>query len=297
MVTVVDQRGVTLSSLSEGAPGAMAGGHLRVKKEVEEYLTRKVAEVLDRSFGPGQAIVSIDVALNFDEIRRTTQDVVPVGASGRDATGVVVHKREVVQRQSRPSTLRVVDGEPNSGRKEDGQFNSTLETNYEVSRHVEQVVTSPGGIRRVSIGVVLPRAVGKDLALQIQNLVAMAAGLDVQRGDAIVVHTLDQILGEARPSASLPEGLPGPDVVSKRAATAPGPFEFAGTWRAWGPLVATAVLGLILGLMLAFVLRNGSRGRTGGVGEENESRRWALLSEIKGWIHEEKPVRAGEAKT
>jgi hypothetical protein len=49
--------------------------------------------------------------------------------------------------------------------------------------------------------------------------------------------------------------------------------------------------------MLAFVLRNGSRGRTGGVGEENESRRRALLSEIKGWIQEEKPVRAGEAKT
>ncbi|TMG74331.1 MAG: flagellar M-ring protein FliF, partial [Betaproteobacteria bacterium] len=111
MVTVVDQRGVTLSYASDGVPGAMAGGHLQVKKEVEEYLTRKVTEVLDRSFGPGQAIVSIDVALNFDEIRRTPQDVIPAASSGRDPTGVMVHKREVVQRQSRPSTLRTVDGE------------------------------------------------------------------------------------------------------------------------------------------------------------------------------------------
>ena len=300
MVTVVDQRGVTLSSLSDGAPGATAGGHLRMKKEVEEYLTRKVTEVLDRSFGPGQAIVSIDVVLNFDDIRRTTQDVIPAGGSVREQAGVVVHRREVMQRQSRPSTFRTVEGEASNGRREDGQFNSTLETNYEVSRRVEQVVTSPGSVQRVSVGVVLPRAVGKDLAAGIESLVAMAAGLDARRGDAIVVQTLDQILlSESRSSASPPESLPGPDVVSKRAAAAPGPglFDFAGIWQAWGPFAGTAGLGLILGLTLAFLLRKGSRERTSGVGKEKESRRRALLSEIKEWIHEEKPARAGEAKT
>ncbi len=71
MVTVVDQRGVALSSTLDGTPAAAVAGQLRMKKEVEEYLTRKVAEVLDRTFGPGQAIVSIDVALNSDEIRLT----------------------------------------------------------------------------------------------------------------------------------------------------------------------------------------------------------------------------------
>jgi len=300
MVTVVDQRGVTLSSVYDGMPGATAGGHLRMKKEVEEYLTRKVTEVLDRSFGPGQAIVSIDVALNFDEIRRTTQDVVPAGSSGRDPTGVMVHKREVVQRQSRPSTLRTVDGEAGNGRREDGQFNSTLETNYEVSRRVEQVVTSPGSVQRVSVGVVLPRAVGKDLAAKIESLVSMAAGLDERRGDAIVVQTLDQILSsEPRSPASPPEGLPGQDVVSKRAAAAPGPgpFDFAGTWQTWGPLAGTTALGLVLGLTLAFTLRKGSRARAGGAGKEKDSRRQALLTEINGWLHEEKPVRADGAKT
>ncbi len=269
MVTVVDQRGVTLSSVSDGVPGAMAGGHLQMKKEVEEYLTRKVTEVLDRSFGPGQAIVSIDVALNFDEIRRTTQ-------------------------------VRTVDGEAGNGRREDGQFNSTLETNYEVSRRVEQVVTSPGSVQRVSVGVVLPRAVGKDLAARIESLVSMAAGLDERRGDAIVVQTLDQILSsESRSPASSLEGSPGPDIVSKRAAATPGPgpFDFAGTWQTWGPLVGTAVFGLILGSTLAFMLRKGSRARTGGAGKEKESRRQALLTEINGWLHEEKPVRADGAKT
>src|SRR5262245_58973820 len=193
MVTVVDQRGVTLSAAADATP-AMAGGQLRVKKEVEEYLTRKVAEVLDRSFGPGQAIVSIDVALNSDEIRLTKQEVVPAAGSDRQqAAGVLVHRREAVQRQTRPApSLRVADGEAAAAR-EDGNLNSTVETNYEVSRRVEQIVTSPGSIRRVSVGIVLPRSVGRDVAEQIERLVTMAAGLEIERrGDAIAVHSLDQ---------------------------------------------------------------------------------------------------------
>ncbi|TMG74311.1 MAG: hypothetical protein E6H75_12165 [Betaproteobacteria bacterium] len=126
----------------------------------------------------------------------------------------------------------------------------------------------------------------------------MAAGLDERRGDAIVVQTLDQILsGESRSPASSSEGLPGPDVVSKRASTAPGPgpFDFAGTWQTWAPFVGTAVFGFILGSMLAFMLRKGSRAHP--VGKEKESRRQALLTEINGWLHKEKPLRADEAKT
>src|SRR5262249_11483575 len=181
MVTVVDQRGVTLSAAGETAPAA-AGGQLRVKKEVEEYLTRKVAEVLDRTFGPGQAIVTIDVALNSDEIRLTKQDVVPApGSERQQAAGVLVHRREALQRQTRSApALRVADAEAAAAR-EDGQYNSTVETNFEVSRRVEQIVTSPGSIRRVSVGIVLPRSVGRDVAEQIERLVTMAAGLQIER--------------------------------------------------------------------------------------------------------------------
>jgi flagellar M-ring protein FliF len=279
MVTVVDQRGVALSSTLDGTPAAAVAGQLRMKKEVEEYLTRKVAEVLDRTFGPGQAIVSIDVALNSDEIRLTKQEVIPAGA-GREQAGVLVHKREVVQRQSRPSTLRVADGEAVNGRREDGQFNSTLETNYEVSRRVEQIVTSPGSIRRVSVGIVLPRSVGKSVADQIEKLVIMAAGLEIEgRGDAIAVHSLDQALpAEARATVQGPETGPlsGSGSIAGHEALHPGPTATL--------LAAAAALGLLLGAALMLLLRRNGRESAG-----ERRRRESLLAEINESLREARP--------
>src|SRR5262245_6006172 len=253
MVTVVDQRGVTLSVAQEGTPAA--AGQLRTKKEVEEYLTRKVAEVLDRTFGPGQAIVSIDVALNADEIRLTKQEVIPASGGGaQPAAGVVVHRREGVQRQTRPASgsLKVADTEAASAR-EDGQYNSTLETSYEVSRRVEQIVTSPGGIRRISVGIVLPRSVGHEVAGQIEKLVTMAAGLEIEgRGDAIAVHSLDQALpAQAQAAPAAPE-VPPVSAAQPRAV----PDLPAHTW-----LAAAALLGLLLGLVIALAFRRSPRER------------------------------------
>src|SRR5262249_55997030 len=115
-----------------------------VKKEVEEYLTRKVAEVLDRRSGRGQAIVTIDVALTSDEIRLTKQEVVPApGSERQQAAGVLVHRREALQRQTRSApALRVADAEAAAGR-EDGQYNSTVETTFHVSRLLPHTPTSP----------------------------------------------------------------------------------------------------------------------------------------------------------
>ena len=79
-VVVTDQRGITLSgALDIGAGGAMTGGRLQMKRDTEQYVTRKVVELLDRAFGPGQAMVSVDVTLNFDEVTRTVQDLRPAG--------------------------------------------------------------------------------------------------------------------------------------------------------------------------------------------------------------------------
>jgi len=49
-----------------------------MKREIEDYVSHKVAKLLDSAYGPGQAIVSVDVTLNFDEIKRTVQDLLPV---------------------------------------------------------------------------------------------------------------------------------------------------------------------------------------------------------------------------
>src|SRR5258708_34194526 len=60
----------------------------------------KVLQVLERACGPGQAIASVDVALNLDQVRVTTEDVLPakLRASGDiPPTGVVVRERQVLR--------------------------------------------------------------------------------------------------------------------------------------------------------------------------------------------------------
>ena len=122
-VVVTDQHGLTLSSSDALTVGGATGeGRLTMKREVEEYVTRKIVALLDRTYGPGRAIVSVDATLNFDEVRRTVQDLLPPTAQGnvrrrRQTTGgglAAEHDRGCVGAPSR----RLVSATPGAGSSE-----------------------------------------------------------------------------------------------------------------------------------------------------------------------------------
>src|SRR5262249_10524727 len=76
-VTVLDQQGVALSRVADERDDAGGiSGRLELKKSTEVYLAKKAIEVLDRTFGPGQAIVSVDVTLSQDQVKTTREDVI-----------------------------------------------------------------------------------------------------------------------------------------------------------------------------------------------------------------------------
>jgi flagellar M-ring protein FliF len=173
-VTIVDQYGKTLSAVSEGEKGAeTVTSRLQKKKEVEAYLTEKTARVLERTFGPGKAIVSIDVTLNFDQSKTTREEVIP----GSGEIGGVVRKRESRFQQEKGKDKQKGGGEVNT------------EVEYRLGRSVAQIVSTPGDIERLSVGVLVPASTSAQQLQQIEDLVAMAVGLDAQRGDAIAVHS------------------------------------------------------------------------------------------------------------
>ncbi|HYF20761.1 MAG TPA: flagellar basal-body MS-ring/collar protein FliF, partial [Ramlibacter sp.] len=91
-VTVVDQQGLALSRMPDGE--AEGSGRLDLKREVEDHLSRKAGAVLERAFGPGQALASVDVTLNQDQVRVTTEDVLPAAGGRAGASGVLVRERE-----------------------------------------------------------------------------------------------------------------------------------------------------------------------------------------------------------
>lgn len=192
-VVVTDQRGVTLSDPDTlTGPGGVGGGRLAMKREIEEYFTRKIADLLEGAYGPGQVIVSVDVALNFDEIHRTVQSLLPV-SSNAPADAGVHRKREVITGGPPPAddTTNAADNDSGASGSPRRPVSTSTDVEYEYGHRVEQVVSSPGNIEQMSVGVVVRGGLTDEKQARITQLVRMAAGLNERRGDAVTVQPLE----------------------------------------------------------------------------------------------------------
>lgn len=283
-VTVVDQAGVTLSAAIDGDEDyALASGKLKLKKNAEDYFVRKVTGVLDRTFGPGQAIVSVDVTLNFDEVKRTQQTVVPLraGATGDDV-GAVVRKRQSVYRQAKTQIAKAaVDGEPTYAAASP-DLTSTTDVEYELGKSVEQVVSTPGGIRRLSVGVIAPSMTPAQTE-RLQDVIGMVVGYSAARGDAISVRSIDEVLPAATREASEAASPSKP-----ATETAPRGWLVKLLNNPWAWAVAAAAFVLIVVAIVSGVVRSILRRQQARAALLNEEQRRARLSEIKAWIDAER---------
>jgi flagellar M-ring protein FliF len=251
-----------------------------LKKQADEYLTRKVSEVLDRAFGPGQAIVSVDATLNFDEIRRTDQNIVPLHGHG-DEVGAVVRRRESIYRQpSGSAAVKTADTTADRPAEVAGTLTSTNEVEYELSKSGEQVLSTPGGIRRVSVGVIVPQTLSDDQLRRVRDIVSMAVGFNAERGDAISVEPLARIMTK-------PVMSPAP----ASAAPAPVAPEPPVKRRWWPPAsdtsisLAAAVL-VLVGLVIVIARRRVEQNTLERRLSARE--RQQLLAELKSWLDAEK---------
>ncbi len=181
-VTILDQHGVALTRRS-GADGEarLSLDGLDDKRAIETYLNKKVVEVLDRTFGIGQGIASVDVTLNPDSVKVTTENVLGANGDG-SATGVIVRERHTTR-----ATNNDTDAPGNAGQ-------ANREVDYQVGRRVEQVVSAAGSVSHVNVAVVVKKALDQVQLDRLKDVIAKAAGIDKERGDAVAVYSVDQIV-------------------------------------------------------------------------------------------------------
>jgi len=193
-VTVVDQRGVSLAH-NEGGEGAlsMSGRHLDTKREVEAYLTKKIVAMLDRAYGSGQAIVTVDATINYDRVKTTAENIVPVTSGTDGAVGAVMRRRSTVQ-QSSSLTMAAAGDQKYSYSGGASPNSSTSEVEYAVGRRVEQVVAATGGVRRLSVAVLVPNHLDTVHTARIRSIIESAAGIDATRGDTVAVHAVSDFV-------------------------------------------------------------------------------------------------------
>jgi len=194
-VVIVDQSGVTLSGVADLSNASSGEARLTTKREVESYITHKVAALLDDTYGPGKAIVSVDVTLNFDEVTRTVQNLLPVLSETGDKR--VLPKLEVNSGVKYDDPAWGIE----SGDQAPRSSNTSSRVEYEYGSRVEQVIAAPGSVTRVSVGVVIPFALDARTQDRIREMVKVAAGIDEGRGDEVVVRTLAELGAQPESSA------------------------------------------------------------------------------------------------
>ena len=178
-VTIVDQHGVALTRAAQAdGDGAPSSHRLDLQKETENYLRHKLELVLTRTFGEAQAMASVDVSLNMDQVRTTTEEVLGTPVSqGQIPTGVMVRERETVH-----------DAAPDEGKAKNGS--SQREVDYQTGRRIEQVVSAPGAIRRLHVVAVVWQALDAGQITQLRDTLTAAAGAVPERGDTVVVQAM-----------------------------------------------------------------------------------------------------------
>jgi flagellar M-ring protein FliF len=286
-VTVIDQYGVTLSRPSgdEAAAGAI-GAPLDARVELENHLTRKATQVLERMFGKGAALVTVDVALSMQQTKVTTEEVLPAAGAAKDQlpTGVVVRER---------TTTRDAAAE---GGKAAGPSTTSQELDYATGKRTEQVVSPGGAVSRVNVAVVLKSgAVGVDPE-RVRAVVAAAVGAQPARGDVVAVYSTAAGEGAVGDEAGGPTGMQAPGKAHAAVAAHKPPERPAPAGPAMLPSIAQGHLLQAL-LMLAavaavlaavtLVVRR-SRARRRAAAEEqpllSNAERQSVLHSVQAWL-------------
>lgn len=189
-VTIVDRQGIALTR-NNAVPGEveLSTGNLDLKKDTETLLVHKVNEVLEHSFGAGQAMASVDVVLNMDQVRVTTENVISAPATaGQTPTGVIIREKETVKESGAPADV----SQPQNARGASSQ----RETEYQVGRKVEQVIGQPGSIQKINVVAVVRKSLDEAETEKVRALVATAVGVVAERGDTVVVQSLHTLPGQ-----------------------------------------------------------------------------------------------------
>jgi flagellar M-ring protein FliF len=282
-VIISDQRGVTLSSGDATSGAGAVDARLQVKRDIEEYVTHKIAHLLDSAYGAGQAIVSVDTTLNFDATKTTVQDLLPAGDSNNAGEGRLIRKRQVVAGTTNESVWTAADTTAAPVK----QPSSSVELEYEYGKRIAEVIAAPGAVTRISVGVIVPGALTEEKRQRISELVRMAAGINESRGDAVSVQALEQVSSGATPNEAV---FHGEEVEADAVSASPvNPTSRTPWWQQLqvvGPIVLAFML--ILALMWAFAARGPRR--------LSEMDRQRILDEIKRALGDEAKAAGGRVR-
>ncbi len=176
-VTIIDNYGHTLSRTdSESSAENITSMLLKKRHEVESYLQSKVDRILAKAFGDEKSVAMISVDLNLDKVHRKEEVVLP---NGTKDVGLL-RKREMLPQTS----------VKNKNKNKNVNGSSSVEVEYQISKRIEEIISMPGAISKIQLGVLVPENTDDNQVSHLKDVIGMSIGLDVKRGDSISIYPM-----------------------------------------------------------------------------------------------------------
>lgn len=239
------------STAGQDISGQQEEGSLTATK-----LEQRVSDLLFTALGNRDSAVSVDVRLNFDRVHKTSERLL---AQPGSTLGMVT------KRQSSGTRVGEV-GSPTGTPDEQVEYAHGTER--------EEITRASGTIERLSVAVMLPRVMAATELEQLRRLVGASVGLDASRGDRLEIVFA--------PSAKLPGAIQAASNEQRGSQRVQGSAEVPGglVWQAWVGLSALA--GLLIGLVLAWLFRGRSKA------ELSQQESEIVATKIRSWLLDEK---------
>ena len=235
-VVVIDDKGRNLTALlEEEEDETLSNKQLKIRKEFERELEKKIQTALEEALGYGNVKVRVSAELDFTKVQRREELYDP------EMTAVVSE-----QKKKEKTTAVPVGGVPGTEANIPpgtgavmGQAQTVTErkesiTNYEVSKKEIVAVDPTLKIKRLSVGVIVNSEL-KDVDIEgIKNIVVASAGIDPKRGDTVSV-------------VAIPFKRPAPTPIVEK--------PFYKDPKVLVPLLVGAVLGILILFGLLRMLR------------------------------------------
>jgi flagellar M-ring protein FliF len=211
-VAVIDNHGTVLSENSENdSLQGLTSSQLQVRRNLEQYLSKKAEDMLQKVLGPGQAVVRVAADINFDTKNLTEEKYDPEGQVARSDT---------ITDEKTDTTASSQGGIPGVSANSNTESNAVAampanntkvakkvsNKEYEIGKTTSTLLQSPGGIKRLSAAVfvaaklegtgaarkVVPRTEDELAKLKriVQSALGIQMGSDPSRSDEIVLEEM-----------------------------------------------------------------------------------------------------------
>ncbi len=186
-VTVADAKGQVLNA---GDGSAVAADiQSSEAKNFEQELSSSVEDMLTQLVGPGHAVVRVNATLDFDNktTKSETFDTTTAAPVVTDNTTAETYTGT----GAAPSGVLGSTGAPAGAAGATNYQKNQSDKAYAVGRVTSTIDAAPGAVKRLSVAVLLDGTSEAEVDQgAVERLVSAAVGLDVRRGDTIVVDRM-----------------------------------------------------------------------------------------------------------